>query len=184
MNAIHIALPHRRRERVHAGLVVHLKVGEKCCWRLTFGPRDLAKEQRKRWKHTSTTSSLVLPRAFSGLLHSSIWGCWLLLFWDSGMWVWRGRVPLFLPYPDLPEGAGISSSITVSGYPGKETVETRRTGKPSSGCALRCLRARLYTTVQRGVEDASSLQNAEAPTCGLALADSSLRVPERSSAGL
>lgn len=116
--------PHRRRERVHAGLVFHLKVGEKCCWRLTLGPRDLAKEQRKRWKHTSTTSSLVLPRAFSGLLHSSIWGCWLLLFWDSGMWVWRGRVPLFLPYPDLPEGAGISSSTAASGYPGKETVET------------------------------------------------------------
>lgn len=82
-----------------------------------------------------------------------------------------------LPYPALPEGAGISSSIAASGYPGKETVEIRRTGKPSSGCALRCVRARLYTTVQRGVEDASSLQNAEAPTCGLALADSSRRVP-------
>lgn len=30
------------------------------------------------------------------------------------------------------------------------------------------------------VEDASRLQNAEAPTCGLALADSSAKVPERS----
>lgn len=37
-------------------------------------------------------------------------------------------MPLFLPYPDLPEGAGISSSIAASGYSGKETVETRRTG--------------------------------------------------------
>lgn len=33
-----------------------------------------------------------------------------------------------LQYPDLPEGAGISSSKAASGYPGKEKAETRRTG--------------------------------------------------------
>lgn len=63
MNAIHIALPIDEESGcTHAGLVFHLKVGEKCCWRLTFGPRDLAKEQRKH-----------LHDLFSGPSSSILW---------------------------------------------------------------------------------------------------------------
>lgn len=159
---------------MHAGLVFHLKVGEKCCWRLTLGLRDLAKEQRKRWKHTSTTSSLVLPRAFSGLLHSSICGnagCYY--FGIAGCGFGEGGCHCFYHTQTCPRAL----VFLVQQQP--QAILEKRQWRP-----LRCLRARLYTTVQRGVEDASSLQNAEAPTCGLALADSSLRVPERSSAGL
>lgn len=82
-----------------------------------------------------------------------------------------GRAYTF-KYPDLPEGAGISSSKAASGYPGKdksnaqkqETLQRRRLAMRED--------TSFYTKVQRGFEDASSLQKAEAPTCGLAFADS------------
>lgn len=68
---------------MHAGLVFHLKVGEKCCCRLTFGPRDLAKEQRNSWQNTSTTSSGVLPPQIVFALEHL--GVVVLIFLESRM---------------------------------------------------------------------------------------------------